>query len=284
MRRLEMENKLRLIINENSYDDQFQIMYQPIVEKKEEGNYRIIGCEALLRWHNPDLGQIAPDIFIPIAEDTDLICPLGDWVLLKAITDFKSMVQRVKQPLYLSVNFSAKQVRDQNIVSKIDKIIHNTGIKPEELHLEITETSLLDEGIQVLQNINDIEKLGLKIAIDDFGIGFASLKYLQKFPVSIIKIDRSFVKYINQSHDHKKLVESIILLGKNLNKDIIAEGVEDLEHLYVLYTQNCYKYQGYLFSKPLTLPALETLLSGKDLFANITRDAGLKSNQSRPLN
>ena len=284
MRRLEMENKLRLIINESSYDEQFQIVYQPIVEKRKQGNYRIIGCEALLRWHNPDLGPISPDIFIPIAEDTDLICPLGDWVLYKAITDFKAMIQRVKQSLFLSVNFSAKQVRDQKIVSKIDKIIHNTGINPSELHLEITETSLLDEGIQVLQNINDIEKLGLKIAIDDFGIGFASLKYLQKFPVSIIKIDRSFVKHINQSHDHKKLVESIILLGKNLNKDIIAEGVEDLEHLYVLYTQNCYKYQGYLFSKPITLKDLEILLIDKNLFANLAQQSKLKSNQPPQLN
>jgi diguanylate cyclase (GGDEF)-like protein len=284
MRRLEMESKLRLIINENSYDQQFQILYQPIVEKKQQGDYRIIGCEALLRWHNPDLGSVSPNIFIPLAEDTDLICQLGDWVLYKAIKDFKEMIERVKKPVHLSVNFSAKQMKDSKIVSKIDKIVQNTGITPADLHLEITETSLLDEGLQVIQNINDIEKLGLKIVIDDFGVGFASLRYLQKFPVSIIKIDRSFVQHINQSHDHKKLVESIILLGQNLNKDIIAEGVENLEHLYVLYTQNCFKYQGYLFSKPITISEFETLLTGKDLFANLKSQTDLSSKKPPPLN
>jgi diguanylate cyclase (GGDEF)-like protein len=284
MRRLEMESKLRLIINENSYDQQFQILYQPIVEKKQQGDYRIIGCEALLRWQNPDLGTVSPDIFIPLAEDADLICQLGDWVLYKAIRDFKAMIERIRKPVYLSVNFSAKQMKDNKIVSKIDKIIHKTGITPADLHLEITETSLLDEGLQVIQNINDIEKLGLKIVIDDFGVGFASLRYLQKFPVSIIKIDRSFVKYINHSHDHKKLVESIILLGQNLNKDIIAEGVENLEHLYVLYTQNCFKYQGYLFSKPITITEFEALLSGKDLFSNLKSPSDLSSKPPPPLN
>jgi EAL domain-containing protein (putative c-di-GMP-specific phosphodiesterase class I) len=254
------------------------------VEKKQQGDYRIIGCEALLRWHNPDLGSVSPNIFIPLAEDTDLICQLGDWVLYKAIKDFKEMIERVKKPVHLSVNFSAKQMKDSKIVSKIDKIVQNTGITPADLHLEITETSLLDEGLQVIQNINDIEKLGLKIVIDDFGVGFASLRYLQKFPVSIIKIDRSFVQHINQSHDHKKLVESIILLGQNLNKDIIAEGVENLEHLYVLYTQNCFKYQGYLFSKPITISEFETLLTGKDLFANLKSQTDLSSKKPPPLN
>lgn len=265
-KRLDMENSLRFIIHENHYDQQFKILYQPIVEKQMEGDYRIIGCEALLRWHNPDLGNVSPDIFIPIAEETDLICALGDWVLYKALKDFKAMVKKINQPLFISVNFSAKQMKSPDIVQKIEQIMKNTHIDPADLHLELTETSFLDEGLQVVQNINDIEKLGLKIAIDDFGVGFASLKYLQKFPVSIIKIDRSFIKNINLSQVHKKLVESIIVLGKNMNKDIIAEGVENLEHLYVLYTQQCYKYQGYLFSKPVTIRELESLMCGKNNF------------------
>ncbi len=285
-KRLDMENSLRFIIQENHYDEQFKILYQPIVEKRMDEEYRIIGCEALLRWHNPDLGNVSPDIFIPIAEETDLICPLGDWVLFKALKDFKAMVKRIDKPLFISVNFSAKQMKSPDIVPKIEQIMKNTHIDPEDLHLELTETSFLDEGIQVLQNITDIEKLGLKIAIDDFGVGFASLKYLQKFPVSIIKIDRSFIKNINLSHVHKKLVESIIVLGKNMNKDIIAEGVENLEHLYVLYTQQCYKYQGFLFSKPVTIEELENLMSGTNNFeivANSMMNMTQAENPANPL-
>ncbi|OGB63763.1 MAG: hypothetical protein A2Y94_11555 [Caldithrix sp. RBG_13_44_9] len=269
VKRLEMEKNLRSVVQDNGYDKQFEILYQPIVEKKSDRQYTIIGCEALLRWHNSDLGTVSPDIFIPIAEESDLICQLGDWVLYKAIKDFKAMTERVKKPLHLSLNLSAKQMKSPDIVHKIEKIIKNTQVQPSDLHLELTETSLLDEGLQVIRNLEDIEKLGLKIAIDDFGVGFASLKYLQKFPVSIIKIDRSFIKHINLSNEHKKLVESIILLGKNLNKDIIAEGVESLEHLYVLYTQKCYKYQGYLFSKPVTLQELENLVSGEYHFQTL---------------
>ncbi|MBN2367006.1 MAG: bifunctional diguanylate cyclase/phosphodiesterase [Calditrichaeota bacterium] len=271
-KRMEMENNLRFIIHKNSFEQQFKILYQPIVEKGNGGDYRIIGCEALLRWKNPDLGDVSPDIFIPIAEETDLICPLGDWVLTKALKDFKAMTQRIQKQLHISINFSAKQMQTPDIVRKLETVIKETNIDPTDLHLELTETSFLDEGMQVIQNINEIEKLGLKIAIDDFGVGFASLKYLQRFPVSIIKIDRSFIKNINMSNIHKKLVESIIILGKNMNKDIIAEGVENLEHLYVLYTQQCYKYQGYLFSKPVSIEDLEDLVTGKENLYLISKE------------
>jgi diguanylate cyclase (GGDEF)-like protein len=270
-KRMELENNLRFVIHEQSFEEQFKILYQPIVEKRNEKDYVIIGCEALLRWSNPELGSVSPDIFIPIAEETDLICPLGDWVLAKALRDFKAMVDRTRQRLYVSVNFSAKQIKSPDIIKNIEQVIKLTGIDPMDLHLELTETSFLDEGLQVIQNINEIQKLGLKIAIDDFGVGFASLKYLQRFPVSIIKIDRSFIKNINLSNIHKKLVESIILLGKNMNKDIIAEGVENLEHLYVLYTQQCYTYQGYLFSRPVSIEELEDLVTGKSYLSIISQ-------------
>ncbi len=283
IKRLDMENHMRVMVNDGSFEKQFTILYQPIVEKLNDGDYNIIGCEALLRWHNPDLGDISPDVFIPIAEETDIICPLGDWVLYKAINDFKSVTRKVEKPLYISVNFSARQMRSRDIIKKIENIIVNTHIHPQDLHLEITETSLLDEGLQVIENLNQIENLGLKIAIDDFGVGFASLKYLQKFPISIIKIDRSFIKHINQSPSHKKLVESIILLGRNLDKDIIAEGVESLDHLYVLYTQKCYKYQGYLFSRPVTLQQFEALLTDNNQFIEIRDPYNRKPAKSNPL-
>lgn len=260
LKRLEMESNLRILVNEQSYEKQFEILYQPVVEKMLSGDYRIIGCEALLRWHNPDLGSISPATFIPIAEETDLICPIGDWVFYRAINDFKSLTNRLQKQLYISINLSARQMKSPDLARSLENVITNSNIDPRELHLELTETSFLDEGLQVIKNIDAIENLGIKIDIDDFGVGFASLKYLQKFPVSTIKIDRSFIQHLNYSSEHKRLVESIIILGKNLNKDIIAEGVENLEHLYMLYTQKCYKYQGFLFSKPINLSKLEKLL------------------------
>ena len=260
LKRLEMENNLRLIVNEKSFEKQFEILYQPVVEKMLSGDYRIIGCEALLRWHNPDLGSVSPNIFIPIAEETDLICPIGDWVLYKAINDFKAIVEKREKQLYISINLSAHQMKSPHLVKKIENIIKNTNIDPQDLHLELTETSFIDEELHVIKNIDAIEHLGIKIDIDDFGVGFASLKYLQKFPVSTIKIDKSFIQNLNYSNENRRLVESIIILGRNLNKDIIAEGVENLEHLYLLYTQKCFKYQGYLFSKPITLNKFERLL------------------------
>ena len=264
LERLQMENDLRTLVNENGFEKQFEVVYQPVVERKMSGAYRIIGCEALLRWNNPDLGSIMPEIFIPIAEQTDLICSIGDWVLLKAINDFKSMAAKFKNPLFVSVNFSARQLKSPQIVDKIVNVISNTHIQAKDLHLELTETSFIDDGLQVIKNVNELEKLGIRIAIDDFGIGFASLKYLQKIPASTIKIDRSFIQHIGTNSEHKKLVESIIMLGNNLKKEVIAEGVENLEHLYMLSSHKCYKYQGYLFSKPVNLPDFEALLTDEN--------------------
>jgi EAL domain-containing protein (putative c-di-GMP-specific phosphodiesterase class I) len=220
------------------------------------------------------VGSVSPTVFIPIAEESELICPIGDWVLYKAINDFKTLVKKFNRPLYLSINLSAIQMKSPDLIQKIEKIIHHTDVEPHDLHLELTETSFLDESIQVVQNLDAIENLGIKIDIDDFGVGFASLKYLQKFPVSSIKIDRSFIQHLNFNSEHKKLVESIILLGKNLKKDIIAEGVENLEHLYMLYTQKCYKYQGYLFSKPVPLGKFERLLHEEQAYRNLKASMG----------
>lgn len=260
LERLQMENDMRTMVKENSFDKQFKVVYQPVVEKKMNGDYKIIGCEALLRWHNPDLGSILPATFIPIAEETDLICSIGDWVLYKAINDFKTVAKKFKNPLFISINLSARQLKSPQIVDKIVQIMKNTHIEPKDVHLELTETSFLDDGLQVIKNIDELEKLGIRIAIDDFGVGFASLKYLQKIPASTIKIDKSFIQHISSNNEHKRLVESIIMLGNNLKKEVIAEGVENLEHLYMLYSQKCYKYQGFLFSKPVTLGKFEALL------------------------
>jgi diguanylate cyclase (GGDEF)-like protein len=260
VRRLELENNLMAMVRKNDYDNQLELLYQPIVEKKIDGNYKIIGTEALLRWLSPTLGPVLPDIFIPLAEENDLIEEIGDWVLYQTCKDFKKLSDKINYPLYVSINFSPKQLRSDRMISNVERIIKELDYNPANLQLELTETSYMDDEKEVTENLEKLKKLGIKLAIDDFGIGFASLVYLQKVPATTIKIDKSFIKYVCSSEKHKELVKSIILLGKNLKKDVIAEGVEAMEHLDFLHEQKCTKYQGFIFSKPLTIGEFEQFI------------------------
>ena len=195
--RLKIVRNLKSVISKNDYDNQFKLFYQPIIEKQNEGNYRIAGSEALIRWSNPELGQVSPAHFIPIAEESNLINQFGSWILEKSINDFLHMTKKYKQKLYISVNLSAKQLRSPQLVKTVDKLIKHTGINPEHLQLEITETSYMDDENNTIENMNALNDLGCHFAIDDFGVGFASLVYLQKIPAKSIKIDRSFINCIN---------------------------------------------------------------------------------------
>ena len=271
VKRLRIENYLRDIVYTNDFENQFGVMYQPIIEKNYQGSYSVIGAEALLRWNNPHMGWIPPDIFIPIAEDTELITKIGDWVLYKAAMDYQKLKSNIDTPFYISVNFSAKQMRENVAIKKIESVLQNTGISPYNLQLELTETNYLDEHMDVSQNIKTLTEMGIRLAIDDFGVGFASLSYLHKVPATTIKIDKSFIRYLSTSKEHKELVKSIILLGESLNKDIIAEGVEQVEDLYLLDKEKCHKYQGYLFSKPLNLIDFERYMSKENLLTTIIK-------------
>lgn len=271
VKKLRIESYLRNLVNIDDFENQFDIYYQPIIEKKPGGNYRTIGGEALLRWNSPHMGWIRPDTFIPIAEETDLISNIGDWVLYKAVHDFYELQKRNTMPLYISVNFSAKQMRSISAVKKVEKIVNSIGIDPRNLQLELTETNYLEENSDIYKNISALKDLGVKLAIDDFGVGFASLSYLHKIPATTLKIDKSFIRYLSTRKEHKELVKSIIVLGDNLHKDIIAEGVEQVEDLYLLDTQKCYKYQGYLFSRPLSITEFEKYLSKDNLLTTIIR-------------
>lgn len=264
VRRLELENNLMAMIHDNDYDNQLEMLYQPIVEKELEGNFKIIGTEALLRWKSPVLGSVMPDDFIPVAEENDLIEEIGDWVLYQTCKDFKTLADKIDYPLYVSINFSPKQLRSDRLVSNVERIIKELDYNPANLQFEMTETSYLDDEAKVTENLEKLKSLGVKLAIDDFGVGFASLVYLQKVPATTIKIDKSFIKYVCSSEKHKELVKSIILLGKNLKKDIIAEGVEALEHLDFLHAQDCTKYQGFIFSKPLNITEFEHYIKNRE--------------------
>ncbi len=269
VKKLKIENDLKQLIGKKDFENQFKILYQPIVAKNFEGSYNVIGSEALIRWHNPELGLIDTETFINIAEKINLISNIGYWVLEKAVKDFVSISKNYDHPLYISINFSAKQLTSPNMIKKLEQIIKNTGVDPADIQLELTETSYLGDHTASLENINELAKLGIKLAIDDFGVGFASLSYLHKIPASTIKIDRSFIQYISISKKHKELVKSIITLGYNLKKDVIAEGIERLEDLYLLNTLKCFKYQGYLFSRPISLSKFEEYLKKERLLTTV---------------
>jgi diguanylate cyclase (GGDEF)-like protein len=269
MERLGLENNLRSVVQEERFEEEFHILYQPIIEKKRNGRFRIIGAEALLRWNNPELGQVSPNLFIPIAEKTDIIFHIGEWVLKKACTDFIGLTQRIKRNIYASVNFSARQLRKPDIVLDLENIINEIGVDPNYLQLELTETAYLDKQIEIMNRIMQLEEMGLNIAIDDFGVGYASLVYLQKIPASTIKIDRSFIMDMHSSEEHETFVKAILTLGRNLNKEIIAEGVDRMQHLDILSMQKCFKYQGYLFSKPLELKDLEEFILYEDKITGV---------------
>jgi diguanylate cyclase (GGDEF)-like protein len=269
IKRLKIEKSLADLVSRNEYEDQFNILYQPIVEKKPSGDYKIIGSEALLRWNSPELGLVQPQSFIPIAEETNLISDIGEWIFHKTCHQYGTLLKKIDNPLYLSINFSAKQLRSVSVINKLERIIQSTKFDPKNLQLELTETSYLDDHKEVIENIKQLERMGIKLALDDFGVGFASLSYLHKVPAATIKIDKSFIKYLSTSPRHKELVRSIILLGKNLNKDVVAEGVEQLEDLYLLDFHKCFKYQGFLFSEPIELDELERLLKKESLLTTL---------------
>jgi diguanylate cyclase (GGDEF)-like protein len=260
LKRISLENNLRSLVQEERFEDELKVVYQPIIEKKKNGKFRIIGAEALLRWESPELGSVSPNLFIPIAEKTDIIFHIGDWVFKKACKDLLALNKKIKRPVYASVNFSARQLRKQDIVTHLEQIVTEIGVDPKYLQLELTETAYLDKQVEVIERISQLENMGFSIAIDDFGIGYASLVYLQKIPASTIKIDRSFITDMHTSEEHETFVKAILTLGRNLDKEIIAEGVERMQHLDILSMQKCYKYQGFLFSKPLIIEELEAFI------------------------
>lgn len=260
-KRLTIVKNLRELIQKKDYEKQFYLLYQPIVEQSPDGNFRVIASEALLRWNHPRMGAVSPGLFIPIAEESNLINHFGEWILQHCFADFKHLEQKYPQQLaYISVNLSAKQINSPQLVETLQKAINSSGVRPQKIQIEITETSFLDESGLAFKNIQKLKSQGYRFAIDDFGVGYASLSYLQKIPANVIKIDQSFTQQALTSNRNSELVKAIIALGINLNKEVIAEGVEEQAHLDFLNSNACYKYQGFLFSRPLSLADFEKLL------------------------
>lgn len=257
--RMQMISLLRKAIEYH----ELTLHYQPKVDLHTN---EVVGLEALLRWYSPTLGNVSPDKFIPVAEEAGLIISIGEWVLQTACQQMITWQQAGIQSLLMSVNVSARQFQEQDFVEKVQSILIKTGLKAENLELELTENILMDESEQTVNTLNSIQSLGITLSIDDFGTGYSNLSYLHKLPIDILKIDKAFIDAITVEAKNAPIVDTIIHFAKNLNLKVVAEGVETANQANYLKKQGCNQIQGYLFSKPLPADAATTLLaSGKKL-------------------
>jgi diguanylate cyclase (GGDEF)-like protein len=253
LKRLALENNLRRALERS----EFEVHYQPQVDINTR---RVVGVEALVRWRHPELGLVSPAEFIPLAEDTGLIVPLGEWVLRTACAQSQAWQAEGLAPLRVSVNLSARQFQQQNLSDIVARVLQETGLSARYLELELTESSIMKNPESAVRTLGELKAMGINIAVDDFGTGFSSLGYLKRLPIDTLKIDQSFVRDMTTDPDDAALVMAIITLAHNLRLDVIAEGVETEEQLRFLHLLRCDAWQGYLFRRPLPPKAFEELV------------------------
>jgi EAL domain-containing protein (putative c-di-GMP-specific phosphodiesterase class I) len=211
----------------------------------------------LLRWHNPNLGQIPPDKFIAVAEDTGLIDSIGKWVLTTACRQAALWREHFCQPIYVAVNLSPRQLRNGELVEFIDTTLRESGLPASGLELEITERLMMDPTSNAIAYLQQLEHMGIRIAIDDFGTGYSSLQYIKQLPINTVKIDRSFVKNLPIAEDDASLVRAIIAMAHSMNLKVVAEGIETSAHVDYLQTIACDRGQGFYYGKPVTAQEFE---------------------------
>ncbi|MCJ8298995.1 MAG: EAL domain-containing protein, partial [Pseudomonadales bacterium] len=241
--RLSIERGLRLALSKQQFEIYYQAQY-------ELGTDKLCGCEALLRWHTPELGMIPPDKFIPIAEETGLILPIGQWVLDQACRQATAWREQGLEPIPIAVNVSSYQFT-KNIVSSIQGSLAKANLEPKWLVVEITESALMHDPDFTESALQQLRDFGIKIALDDFGTGYSSLAYLKRFPLDKLKIDRTFITGLPQEQDDLVITRSIIDVARNLNMTTIAEGVETIEQQKLLTELGCQQMQGFLKAKPV---------------------------------
>ncbi len=252
--RLELENNLRNALKNN----ELHPFFQPIVDASN--NY-IIGAETLLRWIHPEFGTVSPVDFIPLAEDTNLIIPIGEWLIEQVCININKWNDEFDNPLqYVSINISVNQLRQEDFSEKVSRILHKQNIPPAMIVLEITENVLIGNFDRIANTISTLRKMGIRFALDDFGTGYSSLTYLKKLDIDIIKIDKEFVQDIIANRNDAALIEAILSIADNFNMRVIAEGVEDIGQIELLKTIGCKYFQGYYYSRPVPDKEFDLLL------------------------
>ena len=254
--RLNLEYKLRKAIEK----EEFVLHYQPQVDITTG---EVIGMEALVRWQDPKEGLIPPGNFIPLAEDTGLIVPIGEWVLRTACIQNKMWQDKGMKPLRVAVNMSMRQFKQKDLVSIVRRTLKETNLNPQYLELELTESILMDDVESVIKKLHELKALGIRLSIDDFGTGYSSLEYLKRMPIDMLKIAQEFVKDINVDLNDVAIAKATIQMAQSMGLEVIAEGVETIEHQRILTDLHCNKTQGYLFSKPVPPEEFERLLIDK---------------------
>ncbi|MEH7198850.1 putative bifunctional diguanylate cyclase/phosphodiesterase [Priestia megaterium] len=247
---ISMENELKYALERH----EFQLVYQPLIDLKTSG---VIGAEALIRWNSAKFGTVYPNEFLPILEEVGLIVPVGKWVLEEACKQMKAWTELNSKASKIGVNVSPIQLKSSRFVAEIEQILQKTGLEPHFLELEITE-SIIQNSQESKKVLNRLRSLGIKVAMDDFGTCYSSLSYLKHLPINTLKIDKSFIDDLDEVG--KVLVETIIQMGKKLNFDLTAEGIENEEQLQFVTEQGCHIGQGYLFDKPLSPEEMSRLL------------------------
>ena len=255
--RLSLETNLRYAMERN----EFELFYQSLVAM---GSGEIVGAEALIRWHHPELGLVSPDKFIPLLEDTGLIIEVGDWVINTACQQGSAVIKLTGKPFRIAVNLSGKQFRDEQLVEVVQRAVEVHQFPVSLLDIEITETVLMQNDRVSLANIGALKELGVHLSIDDFGTGYSSLSYLKRFPVDIIKIDRAFIRDVTKDPEDAAIVTAVIAMAHSLKLKVVAEGVEDNAQVEFLRHYACDYLQGFLFSTPLPEKEFHQLLVTKD--------------------
>ncbi len=252
---LQVENDLRRAVERQ----EFVVFYQPIVALNSG---RLVGFEALIRWQHPQRGMVSPLEFIPVAEETGLIVPIGAWILRVACQQLQAWQQQFAHysPLSMSINLSTKQFMQGDLVEYVERVLRETKVEACHVKLEITESVLMDHTSSITSTLTRLNTVGLQLSLDDFGTGYSSLSYLHRFPLHVLKIDRSFVGGMSTDSKNAEIVRTIIALARNLDMDVIAEGVETAEHLAALRALQCDYGQGYFFARPLDAQAATALL------------------------
>ena len=255
--RLTLENSLRHALKRM----EFSLLYQPQMEIKSR---RIVGVEALLRWQHAELGQILPSDFVPLLEETGLIIPVGDWVLQNALQQTALWHSAGYDFLKISINLSGRQFNNPEFLTSLQSTVLNSGVNPEQVELELTESMLMRNASKTVSALNTLHQLGINIAVDDFGTGYSSLNYLRRFPISTLKIDRSFIRDVIEDPDDRAITTAIIVMAQSLNLVVVAEGVETEAQTIFLQSLDCHQIQGNVCSAPVSASVISKMLLAQE--------------------